>query len=178
MPRDKTPDYLYLLPIPQRLWQYLTMDFKSFPIDEKGYNAILMVMDRLNKQSITVPYYKTIDSRQLAELFLQHVWCRNGFPDFIVSDRKPQFVSSFWAEVYRIFGIQVKLFTTFHLQTDDQTEIINQYIDQRFKPFVNHYQNNWSRLLPIIDYAQLTLLYESIKMFLFELLKGYKSYIS
>jgi len=137
--QNKTPGYLHPLPILQRPWQHFIIDFKSFFVDEEGYNAILVVMNRLSKQSITVLYYKTIDFRQLAELFLQYVWCCDGFPDSIVSDRGPQFVSSFWAEVCRILDIQVKLSTVFYLQTDNQTEIINQYIDQYLRPFVNHY---------------------------------------
>ena len=118
------------------------MDFKSFPLDKDRYNAILVVMDRLSKQSFSIPCTKEIDARGLAELYLRHVWCRQGFPDSIVSDRGPQFISSFWAEVCRILGIKVKLSTAFHPQTDGQTEIMNQYIDQRLRPFVNYYQNN------------------------------------
>ena len=51
---------------------------------------------------------------------------------------------------------------------------MNQYIDQRLRPFVNYYQDNWSLLVPMMDYAQLTLHHESIRMSPFELLKGYK----
>ena len=39
--------------------------------------------------------------------------------------------------------------------------------------FVNYYQDNWLELLPIIDYAQLTLLHDSIGMSPFKLLYGY-----
>lgn len=173
VPRDRAPGFLHPLPVPERPWQHLTMDFKSFPTDKAGYDCLFVVMDRLSKQALSVPCYKTIDARGLAELFLKHVWCREGFPDSIVSDRGPQFVSSFWAEVCRILGIQVKLSTAFHPQTDGQTEIMNQYIDQRLRPFVNHYQDNWSQLIPMMDYAQLTLPHESIGMSPFELLKGF-----
>jgi hypothetical protein len=115
-----------------------------------------------------------INARGIAELFLKYIWCREGYPDSIVSDRGPQFVFSFWAEVCHILGIKIKLFTAFHPQTDGQTEIMNQYIDQRLRPFVNHYQDNWSALIPMMDYAQLTLYHESIRMSPFELLKGFK----
>ncbi len=50
---------------------------------------------------------------------------------------------------------------------------MNQYLDQRLRPFVNHYQDNWSELLPIMDYAQLTMPHESIGMSPFELLNAY-----
>jgi Chromo (CHRromatin Organisation MOdifier) domain len=49
---------------------------------------------------------------------------------------------------------------------------MNQYLDQRLRPFVNYYQDNWSELLPMMDYAQLTLPHSSIGMSPFELLYG------
>jgi hypothetical protein len=150
------------------------MDYKSFPADKEGYDTLFVVMDRLSKQSISIPCYKTITARGMAELFLKHIWCRQGYPDSIISDRGPQFVSSFWEEVCRILGIKVKLSTAFHPQTDRQTENMNQYIDQRLRPFVNHYQDNWASLIPMMDYVQLTLPHESIGMSPFELLKGYR----
>ena len=51
---------------------------------------------------------------------------------------------------------------------------MNQYIDQRLRPFVSHYQDNWSDLILMMDYVQLTLYHESIQISPFELLKGYK----
>jgi transposase InsO family protein len=150
------------------------MDYKSFPADKHGYDMLFVVIDRLSKQSYSIPCHKTINVRGMAELFLKYIWCREGYPDSIVSDRGPQFVSSFWAKVCRILGIKIKLSTAFHPQTDGQTEIMNQYIDQRLRPFVNHYQDNWSALIPMMDYAQLTLYHKSIRMSPFELLKGFK----
>jgi hypothetical protein len=50
---------------------------------------------------------------------------------------------------------------------------MNQYLDQRLRPFVNYYQDDWSELVPMIDYAQLTLPNESIGMSPFELLYGF-----
>ena len=36
-------------------------------------------------------------------------------------------------------------------------EIVNQYLDQRLRPFINYFQDNWAELLFLIDYAQATL---------------------
>jgi hypothetical protein len=95
-------------------------------------------------------------------------------PDSIVSDYRLQFISEFWNKFCRILGIKLKLSTACYLQTDRQTEIINQYINQQLRPFVNYYQDNWSELLPIIDYIQATLLYKSTGLLLFQVEFGYK----
>jgi len=162
VPRDKTPGFLHPLPIPSRPWQHISMDFKSFPPSKRGYNSILVVVDRLGKRPISVPCHKTTTARELAALFINHVWRHYGPPDTIVSDRGPQFISSFWKEFCSILGIRLKLSTAEQPQTDGQTEIVNQYIDQRLRPFVNYYQDDWDELLPVVDFAQASLPHEAI----------------
>jgi hypothetical protein len=154
------------------------MDFKSFPKDKHGNDMIYVVIDRLSKRSYSIPCQKTITAKGMARLFIHHVWRTHGPPDTIVSDRGPQFISAFWAEFCRILGIKLKLSTAFHPQTDGQTEIMNQYIDQRLRPFVNHFQDNWSELLPMIDYAQATLPHESTGLAPFQIEFGYEPYTS
>src|SRR5699024_5073809 len=61
-PRDKTPGLLNPLPIPERPWQHISMDFRSFPKDKKGYDAALVVVDRFSKRPISMPCYKTTDA--------------------------------------------------------------------------------------------------------------------
>ena len=51
---------------------------------------------------------------------------------------------------------------------------MNQYLEQRLRPFVSYYQDNWAELLPMMDYAQLTLPHDSLgQMSPFEVLYGY-----
>jgi transposase InsO family protein len=172
-PRDRKPGYLHPLPVPEHPWQHITMDFKSFPKDTHGHDAAFVVVDRLSKQAVSIPCFKTTTAKDMAMLYINHIYRWRGVPDSIVSDRGPQFISDFWNEFCRILDVKIKLSTAFHPQTDGQTEIMNQYINQRLRPFVNYYQDNWSELLPVIDYAQLTLSHESTGTPPFDLLYGY-----
>src|SRR6266536_3361180 len=172
IPRDKTPGMLHPLLIPEHPWQHVTMDFKSMPKDKAGYDNVFVVIDRLSKQAVSIPCHKTITAEDMAWLYIVFIYRYFGPPASIVSDRGPQFVSKFWEEFCRILGIKLKLSTAFHPQTDGQTEIMNQYLDQRLRPFVNYYQDNWSEMLPMMDYAQLTLPHSSIGMAPYELIHG------
>lgn len=174
-PRDKTPGLLQALPIPDRPWQHISMDFVSFNKDKHGYDNVLVVVDRLSKESVSIPCHRTTTAEEMASLFIYHVWRYFGPPDSIVSDRGPQFISDFWTEFCRLLGTRLKLSTAYHPQTDGQTEIMNQYLGQRLRPFVNYYQDNWSELLPMMDYAQLTLPHSSIGMSPFEVRNGFKA---
>jgi transposase InsO family protein len=123
------------------------------PISKEGYDMVFIIIDYFSKQAVFLPYYKTVTAEDMARLYIDAIYRYKGPPDSIVSDRGPQFVSYFWKEFCRILGIKLKLSTAFHPQTDGQTEIINQYIDQRLRPFVNYYQDDWTEFLLIINYA-------------------------
>ena len=172
IPRDKTPGFLKPLPIPDRPWQHVTMDFKSMPPSKEGYDMIFVVVDRLSKQAVSLPCHKTVTAEDMARLYIDAIFRHKGPPESIVSDRGPQFVSHFWKEFCRILGVKLKLSTAYHPQTDGQTEIMNQYMDQRLRPFVNYYQDNWAELLPMMDYAQFTLEHSSIGISGFEMVNG------
>jgi predicted aspartyl protease/transposase InsO family protein len=173
-PRDKTPGLLLPLPIPDRPWQHISMDFCSLPKDKKGYDAVFAIIDRLTKRPISIPCHKDIDAEGMAKLFVIHVYRWKGAPDTIVSDRGGQFISDFWKEVCKLLRTKLKLSTSNHPPTDGQTEIWNQYMQQRLRPFVNHYQDNWSELLPIIDFAGAVLVQTSTGLSPFRTDNGYE----
>ena len=161
IPRDKTLGLLKLLPILERPWQHISMDFHELPMDRNGYNAVMLLVDRFGKRPISILCNKNIDAKGAARLYINHLYRIYRPPDTIVSNRGPQFISAFWNKFTRILGIKLKLSTAYHPQTDGQTEIVNQYLDQRLQPFVNYFQDNWSELLPMMDYAQATLPHSS-----------------
>jgi transposase InsO family protein len=118
---------------------------------------VVIFIDRLGKRPIIVPVRDTIIARDLAPLFLKHVVCHVSVPKTIVSDRGPQFISNFWSEFCKHIGMKLKLFMANYLQTDRQTEIVNQYFDQHLRPYVNYYQDNWDDWVAIVDYQQAVL---------------------
>src|SRR5687768_1597502 len=52
-----------------------------------------------------------------------------------------------------LLGIQRKLSTAFHSQTDSQTDRLNQEIEAYLRAFCTYEQDNWFELLPIYEYV-------------------------
>jgi predicted aspartyl protease len=173
-PRDKTPGLLKSLPVPERAWQDISIDFKSMPPDKKGFDNVMVVVDRLGKRCFSLPCHKTVTAEGTADLYYKHIWRVYGPPRSMVSDRGPQFISSFMDELCRLTGVKQKLSTAHHPQTDGQTEIVNQYLDQRLRPFVNYHQDNWSDLLPSMDWAQAILPHQSTGLSPYEVEFGHQ----
>ena len=59
-----------------------------------------------------------MDAPELAQLFLDQIFCHHGFPQAIVSDQGSLFISSFFTQLMKICGTKMKPSTAFHPQTD------------------------------------------------------------
>ena len=130
VPRDKTPGLLHPLPIGDKCWQHISFDFKSFPLDKKGFDNIFVVVDRFGKRAFSLPCKKTVTAAQAAQLYYEYIWRIYGTPETATSDRGPQFISAFTDELCKLVRVKQKLSTAYHPQTDESTEVLNQYIDQ------------------------------------------------
>jgi len=79
-------------------------------------------VDRLSKMRHFIPCHTIIDAVGLGRLFLRKVVRLHGLPRTIVSDRGPQFASTFWGQICDQLGIDRQMSTAFHLQTNGQTK--------------------------------------------------------
>ena len=68
-------------------------------------------------------------------------------------DRGPQFVAELTKELNRMLGIRTKLSTAFHLQTDGQTEWMNQKLEQYLRFFIEHRQKDWPEWLAVAEFV-------------------------
>ena len=113
---------LKLSEVPKKPWTHLMVDFiMKLPV-VAGKDAILVVCNRLSKIMHFVAITEGTSVEGLARLFRDNVWKLYGLPESVVLDRGPQFAAELTKELNRMLGIETKLSTVFHLQTDRQTE--------------------------------------------------------
>jgi hypothetical protein len=151
---------------------HLILLFVKLP-RSRGFDSILVVVDRFSKMSHLIPCQESVDAAQTADLFLKNVVRLHGLPMDIVSDRGPQFLSKFWSSMCEQMGIQRKLSTAAHPQTDGQTERMNQTLEQCLRAFVNHDQNDWADLLHFAEMAMNGAVSSSTKRTSFEVNYGF-----
>jgi hypothetical protein len=129
------------------------MDFVVGLPESEGFNAIWVVVDRLTKMRHLVPCTDTVDGKKLGEMYVKEIFRLHGLPETIVSDRGPQFASEFWRHICERLGVERRLSTAFHPQTDGQTERVNAVMEQYLRNFVNYQQNDWVHWLPMAEFA-------------------------
>src|SRR5260221_8274601 len=115
--------------VPDQCWQVISVDMIGELPDSKGYNAILVVVDCLSKRIHAIPTVTSLDSAGVTRLFLEHVWHHHGLLEEVISDRGPAFMSNFSRELAALLGVKLTPSTSYHLQTDGQTERVNQEIE-------------------------------------------------
>ena len=120
---------------------------------DDSYDSILVIVDYLTKIVHYKPVKVTIDAPGLAEVIIDVVVRHHGLPDSIISDRGAIFTSKFWSSLCYFLGIKRRLSTAFHPQTDGQTERQNSTMEAYLRAFVKFEQNDWARLLTMVEFA-------------------------
>ncbi|CAA0828421.1 Unknown protein [Striga hermonthica] len=151
--KKKEAGLLQPLPIPDKPFQSLSLDFiDGFP-KVKGMASVLVIVDRFSKYGIFIAAPGTCSVDLAAELVFKHVVKYFGMPDDIVSDRDPRFTGRFWTTMFNLMGTELKFSTAYHPQTDGQTERMNQLLEEYLRHYVTASQDNWVELLYMTQFC-------------------------
>jgi len=107
---------------------YTSTKITHLPKSPNGNDSIVVVVDKLTKYVHCFAVKVKISSRETAELFFERIATVHGLPSIIISDRYTRFTSR---ELMRIVGVQQNMSTSFHPQTDGQSER-NESNDRRY----------------------------------------------
>jgi len=121
------------LPIPERPWESVSMDFIVGLPTSEGYNWLLVVVDCYSKHATFIATPKECSVEQAARLFFKHVVKYWGLPWSIVSDRDTCFMGQFWIKLFKLMGFKLNFSTSFHPQSDGQTERFNALFELYFE---------------------------------------------
>lgn len=148
---------LHSLPIPTKPWESIGMDFIGpFPeVERRGtkYNYLWVVICRMTGMAHLIPVHTTMSASELAWVYRREIVRLHGLPSSIVSDRDSKFTSKWWRELHRIMGTRLLMSTSFHPQTDGQTERMNRSVGQVLRIMVRPDQLDWLNRIDMGEFA-------------------------
>lgn len=167
------PGLLQPLPVPESAWQTISMDFVEGLPRSGNANCILVVVDSFTKYAHFLPLLHPFTAASVVMVFLNQVYRLHGLPSAIISDRDKIFTSQFWKELFRLADVSLQLSSSYHPQSDGQTERLNQTMETFLRCFVNACPAKWSSWLALAEFWYNASPHSAIGLSPFEALYGY-----
>lgn len=150
--RARYPGLLVPLPVPSQFWQVITMDFAEGLPKSGRFNCVMVVVDKLSRYAHFIGLCHPFSAATVAEAFMDHVHKLHSMPESIVSDRDPIFTSRFWKELAGMTGVKLRMSSSYHPQTDGQTERVNQCQEAYLRCFTHACPAKWAQWLSLVEY--------------------------
>ena len=156
-------------------WDRIIMDFVvGLPLTRRKHDSIWVVVDRLSKSAHLLPVRTEYSLDKLADLYIKEIVRLHEIPISIISDRDLRFTSRFWGKLQESLGTRLNFSTTFHPQTDGQSERVIQILEDMLRSYVIDYEGSWDRYIPLVEFVYNTSFQSSIGMTPYEALYGRK----
>ncbi|KAL4303471.1 hypothetical protein GQ457_10G029000 [Hibiscus cannabinus] len=160
------------LPIPNQVFEDISLDFIVGLPKSNGKETIMVVVDRLTKYSHFFALPKHFDSKYVAQIMVQGIVKLHGIPRTIVSDRDRIFVSDMWTEIAKLQGTELCFSSAYHPQTDGQTEALNRCLEMYLRCMAGDDPSKWEQYLAWAEYWYNTAYQTSAGMTPFRALYG------
>ncbi|KAL0157229.1 hypothetical protein M9458_048475, partial [Cirrhinus mrigala] len=162
------------LPIPERPWSHLAVDFITDLPPSNHNTVIFTIIDRFSKACRLIPLPKLPTAWETAQALLNQVFRFYGLPEDIVSDRGPQFTLRVWKALWSQLNVNISLTSGYHPQSNGQVERLNQELSRFLRAYCHLHQNDWSDYLLWAEYAQNSLKKPSTQLTPFQCVLGFQ----
>lgn len=142
----------------------------GFPETSEGYKGILVITEYLSKYPYAVPI-KSKTAKEIAEHLLQYI-CLFGPPKVILSDQGSEFVNQIVDELLKTSGVEHKVTSAYHPQTNGLTERFNQTLIKSIRKHAEKDTKSWDKWIPYVLLAYRTKVHASTGLTPYELIFG------
>jgi len=169
----KLPRLLQPLPIPLGAWHTVCMDFIEGLSKSGVYDVILVVIDKFTKYAHFVPLSHPFTAMTVAQAYMHNIYKLHGLPQAIISDRDCIFTGRVWQELFKLSDTQLLMSSSYHPQTDGQTERLNQCLEAFLRCTMHSCPKQWSKWLSLAEFWYNTTFQSALGKTPFEVLYGH-----
>ncbi|GJR30579.1 putative reverse transcriptase domain-containing protein [Tanacetum coccineum] len=145
-------------------WPNIKADIATYlPRSSQGFNTIWVIVDRLTKSAHFLPIRENDLLDKLARLYLNMIVARHGIPASIIYDCDGRFTSNFWKSFQKALGTNISMSTSYHPETDGQSERTIQTLEDMLRACVIYFGKGWVKHLPLAEFSYNNSYHSSIK---------------
>lgn len=148
------------------------MDFIEGLPKSNGKEIIWVIVDRMSKYAHFISLSYPLSATTLAQVFLDQVYRLHGAPANTVSDKDPLFISHFWKEFPGQLEIEQNMSSSYHPQSDGQSEVVNRCLENYLRMFTWQQPQDWSKWLPMAEWWYNTSFHSAINTTPYEVVYG------
>ncbi|KAA0039610.1 pol protein [Cucumis melo var. makuwa] len=132
-------------------WRNIKREVEEFV--SKCLVCQLVKAPRFTKSAHFVPGKSTYIASKWAQLYMSEIVRLHGVPVSIVFYRDARFTSKFWRGLQTATDTRLDFSTTFHPQTDGQTERLNQVLEDMLRACALEFSGSWDSHLHLMEFA-------------------------
>ena len=151
-------------PIPEGRWDVIHADWiTDLPETKSGFDAILVVHDRVTKYAYFLPAMKIDTAETTAKRLFSSVFSVHGLPRMVISDRDHLFTAKFFAELMRVLDVKQHMGTSYQHDFNGAAEVLNKTVEVMLRHVVSDYpERDFDDYLPLIQWAYNTSVHKTI----------------
>ena len=128
------------------------MDFMiHLPRTPRRHDAVWVIVDWLTKSAHFLVVRMTFTLKEFYGLYIREIVRIHGVPISIVSDRDSRFTAHFWKSIQKAMGTRLSMSIAFHPQTDGQSEMTIQVLEDMLRACVLDHKGSWEEHLSLVE---------------------------
>ena len=148
--------------VPSYPWQVISVDIVGpLPVTTRGNQYLLTITDIFSKYGEAIPL-RDATTTNISDAIIEHIICRHGLPEVMVSDRGGPFISDLARSIYKHLSIRRITTSSFHPQSNI-VERFHKTFNMTLRLWCNEQQNNWDSLIHYARFAYNTEYHRVIK---------------
>ena len=163
----KTNEELHSIPVPSNVMKQVGVDLCGLP-EVEGHRYLIVCIDYFSKWSEAKPIKDKL-APTIAQ-FLYEMMCRHGCFAVQINDQGREFVNQVSAELHRLTGVEQRVTSAYHPQSNGLVERQNRTIKNSLEKVLEDNPSHWPFIIEGVPFAHRVSKHNSTKYSPFMLL--------
>ena len=113
----------------------------------------MVIVDILSKSTHFITVKSSYKVFNIADIFMKEIFRLHGVSKVVISYRDVNFTCNFWKAFFKGLGTQLNFSAAYHPHNDEQTEKVNQILEDMLRMYVMDKCGMWEDYLQLVEFS-------------------------